>query len=146
MKKINKLWLVVAVLVTTILALNIPRTEIVNIEEVEAKNKINYEAELDYWLDRLKQQESGGVEHIKHLDSNNKYSFGCYQFQVETFVSYTKRYNLLPESEDAEIENWIYDCTYQRKLAKEMINDNYDNWKHWRTSTGKVGKPPQKYD
>lgn len=104
---------------------------------------------LDVWLNKLIQVESGGKADIKVLDSNNRYSYGVLQFQMATFKGYVKQYNLLPYAEDREIENSIYDCDLQKALAKRMIQEDYNNWKHWYNSVvgyqGRkgIGLPPK---
>lgn len=104
--------------------------------------KAEYSKQLKVWIDKLAHIESGGNADIVVLDSNNLYSYSCMQFQMATFKNYVKRYNLLPNAEDAEIENFIMDCDFQKQLAKEMIMENRDNWKHWYNSTKIIGLPP----
>jgi hypothetical protein len=99
---------------------------------------------LDIWIDRLALKESEGNAHIKILDHNNQYSYGCLQFQMATFESYVHKYNLLPEAEDKELLNMIYDCDFQKTLAKTMIEDDYSNWRNWYISSkSKIGLPPK---
>jgi len=101
--------------------------------------------ELDIWLEKLADKESEGKPHLKVLDDNNYYSYGCLQFQMGTFKSYVKEYGLLPEAEDKELENMIYDCDFQKILARKMIEENPANWRHWYTSVSvkKLGLPPK---
>lgn len=96
------------------------------------------------WIDKLEWYESQNNEDIIIIDTNGKKSFGCLQFQKETFIRQVKKYNILPKAEEQEIMNLILDCKLQKKLAFEMIKHNPDNWKHWRTSVvkKKLGKPP----
>ena len=86
---------------------------------------------MDAWLQKLIQKESEGREHIKILDHNNQYSYGCLQFQMATFRSYIRKYKLLANTEDAELENMIY--------------DDYSNWRNWYTSVSvrNLGLPPR---
>lgn len=99
---------------------------------------------LDQWIDHLAQKESDGKTNIKILDHNNRYSYGCLQFQMQTFKSYIRKYNLLPDTEDKELENMIYDCAFQKTLAKAMIVDDYSNWRNWYTSVkSNLGLPPK---
>ncbi len=99
---------------------------------------------LDAWIDSLVAKESEGKSHIKILDHNDRYSYGCLQFQMETFESYIKRYDLLPHAEDSELENMIYDCDFQKLLTRKMIEEDPENWRHWYTSVAKrgLGVPP----
>src|SRR5690606_29192286 len=95
-----------------------------------------YEAQLEQWLDRLQFDESRTNPLIVILDTNNKYSYGCLQFQMGTWNHYSKLYK-----DDAE----IMDCKAQRSVAKSMIKDNWGDWKHWYTSvtTKTAGYPPK---
>ena len=96
------------------------------------------------WLDKLAARESDGKANLKVLDHNHQYSYGCLQFQMPTFKSYVHKYNLLPEAEDKELENMIYDCDFQKNLARLMIQDDYGNWRNWYISaTQKIGLPPK---
>ena len=98
------------------------------------QEKTHYEVLLDNWIEDLVQAESNGREDIIILDVNNRYSRGCLQFQDATFEHYTKRYG---------IEGDIMDCGFQKRLARLMIKENPDNWKHWWNSVRhKVGLPP----
>lgn len=99
---------------------------------------------LGAWINKLAHKESEGKTHVKILDHNNQYSYGCLQFQMATFKSYVHKYDLLPEAEDKELENMIYDCDFQKILARAMIEDDYTNWRNWYTSvTKKIGLPPR---
>ncbi len=99
---------------------------------------------LGNWLNKLAIKESEGKNHLKMLDHNNQYSYGCLQFQMQTFKSYIRKYGLLQDAEDAELENMIYDCDFQKILARTMIQDDYTNWRNWYTSaTKKIGLPPK---
>lgn len=99
---------------------------------------------LGRWLNKLASKESEDKAHIKILDHNNRYSYGCLQFQMATFKSYIRKYSLLTEAEDKELENMIYDCDFQKTLARTMIEDDYSNWRNWYTSaTSKIGLPPK---
>lgn len=99
---------------------------------------------LDAWINSLVTKESEGKSHIKILDHNDRYSYGCLQFQMETFEAYVKRYELLPNTEDSELENMIYDCDFQKLLTRKMIEEDPENWRHWYTSVAKrgLGLPP----
>jgi hypothetical protein len=97
---------------------------------------------LDLWLEKLAQLESHGQEHIKIMDVNGRYSYGCLQFQAQTFRNFGAKYGLV--SLNANIEATIYDCTLQKAIAKHMIKDDYILWQSWYTSvvTKGLGLPP----
>ena len=97
---------------------------------------------LDLWIEKLIVLESNGKEDIKILDHNGEHSFGCLQFQKETFEEFGLKYKLIIP--DAELDNLLYDCDLQKEMARKMIEDNYNNWRHWYTSVKikKLGLPP----
>lgn len=103
---------------------------------------------LDSWLDQLAELESHNRGDLKILDHNNLYSYGCLQFQMPTFKEYVRKYDLLPNTEDSELENVIYDCSFQKTLARKMILDNPSNWQHWYLSVSEkgLGIPPKEIE
>ncbi len=98
---------------------------------------------LDLWLEKLIVLESNGRKNIKILDHNGEHSFGCLQFQKETFEEFGLKYKLI--APDDEITDLLYDCQLQKEIAKKMIEDNYNNWRRWYTSVKikKLGLPPK---
>lgn len=96
----------------------------------------SYQFKLNAWIDNLIQFESNGNEDLKFLDSNGKYSYSCLQFQEATFNQESARYN---------VEGQIMDCDTQKRIAKAMITDDWNNWRHWYTSVKvrKMGYPPK---
>jgi hypothetical protein len=100
---------------------------------------------LDAWLDKLAEKESNNQSRIKILDVNGRYSYGCLQFQMATFKSYSARYGHVDPSTVTSWEELLYNCSLQKKVAKSMIKENSANWRHWGyTVLNKgVGLPPQ---
>ena len=81
-------------------------------------------------IDRLAECESSNRWNIKVLDTNNRYSYGGLQFQKETFLRANRKYKVLPDLEDGEFENAIYDEWTQRELAYHILEDGgSSNWK-----------------
>lgn len=99
-------------------------------------NVLGSKDSLDTWLIALGEKESGNKAHIKHLDSDGNYAYGCLQFHMGTWLSYGK-------SQGATVEN-IYNCNLQRAVARKMILDKYTNWKHWKYTVlhKGIGLPP----
>src|SRR3990167_10233711 len=94
---------------------------------------------LDKKIDKLALCESGNRADIKVLDTNNKYSFGVFQFQLETFWGFGVQYGILPEGiELAEAENLIYDPEIQRDIALEMVKRGLLE-DHWKVCARKIG-------
>ncbi len=102
---------------------------------------------LTEWIDRLEQYECRNCPvGYNRIDVNGELSYGCLQFQMATFK---EQVNLLYEVdtsnfEQADWENLIYSCDFQKRLAYKMIEYDCDNWQHWRTSVAKrgLGVPP----
>lgn len=88
------------------------------------------------YLSLLEWCESGGHTNLKILDSNNKYSYGGLMFQMDTFLTYGKKYKILSESTTVgEAEKKIYDIDIQREIAHRMLLDGlYGNWLHCTNS------------
>jgi hypothetical protein len=99
---------------------------------------------FDLWLDSLSWAESNDQAHIKHLDSDGNWAYGCLQFHMSTFKAYTKMYDLPQATTTAGWLDKIYDCSTQKQLAKAMIQDDYANWKHWKYTVlhKGIGLPP----
>ena len=64
-------------------------------------------------------------------------SYGLLQFKEATFKSKVRQYNLLPEAEDSEIMNWIYDGQFQLKLAR-LILEEKNGWRAWTNCMDKI--------
>ena len=99
---------------------------------------------LSHWLDRLEEAESqdSGDRHLKVLDVNDQYSYGCLQFQAATFLKFGKMYGLVSSSL-MDVEPLIYDCDLQKQMATDMIEGDYGNWRQWFNSVNNiVGLPP----
>lgn len=124
-------WLLIWIISLIVLPLSTARAEGPTLTKEQL-----YEAQLEQWLDRLQNDESGKNPLLVILDTNNKYSYSCLQFQMGTWIPYSKKYGV-----DAE----IMDCQAQRYVAKQMIKENWGNWRHWYTSVTKktAGYPPK---
>lgn len=98
---------------------------------------------LDAWLQALVQKESSGKANITIVDVNNRLSHGCLQFQEATLRMYATRYGLIEPG--ADIQPFFHDCEFQKELARRMILEDYDNWRHWYHSviTRGLGLPPK---
>lgn len=88
---------------------------------------------LDLYIERLVFAESSGREDVVIIDTNGKKSYGCLQFQEETFRRYAKKFGVTSD---------ILDCAGQRYLAHEILRTDPRGWVHWQTSVGKLGRLP----
>lgn len=84
----------------------------------------------EVWLHALEFCESRGRAEIKIFDSNDQYSYGILQFQMDTFIRQGKKYDIIDQDltiEEAELI--IYDVELQEKIAHRMLLDGGEgNW------------------
>lgn len=102
---------------------------------VYSKAQLSYDIQINQWLDKLETQESGGKANLDHLDTNGKYSRGCYQFQDSTFA----RYSAL-----LDVSGSVYDCAFSRHLTRLIVENDYSAWSNWSNSVKVIGKPPHR--
>lgn len=96
---------------------------------------LTYDQRLDFWIQQVRWEESRGHDMLVILDTNNRYSYGCLQFQMATWLMYSKKY---------KVEGEMMDCNKQIELTKYIIRNEPDGWRNWYTTVviKKVGKPP----
>ena len=81
---------------------------------------IVHASDKDDWIEKLSMCESRGRSHITVLDSNNKYSYGELQFQLDTFMYFGKKYEILPdEFTRHESRLLIHNPNVQKAIAKK---------------------------
>ncbi len=131
MKRQIIIWL--AVLLATSLLLRASREYLY--EPVET-SKVDTLSPL---IDKLAMCESGGDPMALNPQDGGSRSSGVLQFKDSTFIHYAKRYQLFPNAEDAEILNFLNDAEYQKQLAKLMLDENPNNWRHWYNCSLKTG-------
>jgi len=95
---------------------------------------------LDIWIDQLEVKELD-FNHEREkciIDVNGKKSCGCMMFQYPTFDRFASQFGISTTTES------YLDCLTQKKVAREMILENYGNWSHWYHSVivRGLGKPP----
>lgn len=94
------------------------------------------------WIAALEFCESRGDTSAKVFDSNDKYSYGAFQFQMQTFLSYGKKYGLVATSTtEKDGEKLIYDYGLQRRIVAIMLSNGLSN--HWRNCAKKLGTYPK---
>jgi len=97
---------------------------------------------LDIWIEKLVQAESNGREDIVVLDVNNRYSYGCLQYQMDTFKRF---YPLMGLESPVSEDGWkaaIMSCKTQKALTRAVLGKDSGAWRHWFTSSKKIGLPP----
>lgn len=78
-------------------------------------------------------ENSGKWDNTRILDVNGKYSYGGLQFQLETFMRFGKKYEILPDwltEKEVIKEELIYDRDLQIAIASKMLADGL--WYHWK--------------
>jgi hypothetical protein len=93
------------------------------------------------WLKKLATCESNGSSTIKVLDTNSRYSYGVFQWQLESFMSYAKKYKMLTEdATEKDALKIIYDYKFQRDLTIKVLNDGGQN--NWFNCSKRLGDYP----
>lgn len=64
---------------------------------------------------------------------------GILQFHKSTFINFADKYKLYPYAEKYEIENFYLDTKEQIKLAKLMIVNEKEGWRHWTICSKRIG-------
>lgn len=128
-----------ATVIVSILLLSYPSTAL---EYVAPPEPVDPDLPLKEWLYELEEYESQHRHDIKHLDINDKYSYGCLQFQMETFVWAGMKYGLFASRSDAE--GRIMECSTQHALALAMLKADPLAWRNWYYSVEVrgLGRPP----
>ena len=79
----------------------------------------------------LRMCESGGNDLAIHHFDGKTHSYGRYQWKEESLWYYQQKYNLLPDIEQHEIMNVIYDTTVQDMFTRKVLeNGGHHNWKN----------------
>ena len=122
---------VVAAIAFSLIAINVRTTTEARIYQqvrndvASSTQPISKPDSLNQWINKLAFYESGNRADIKILDVNNKYSYGCLQFQMATWIGMGNKYGFQTTPEN------IYDCRLQKQLAHAMLSDRWNNWHHW---------------
>ena len=96
------------------------------------EEKKETDTHMEAYLSAIEFCETSGYREIVQLDSNNKLSYGAFQFQFETFRDYGKKYGIIKqEATDGEVKNMIMDYDIQRSIAREMVRNGLDS-QHWK--------------
>lgn len=98
--------------------------------------ELSLEARKEQWIDALQRCEN--IHHVeKILDTNGKYSYGPWMFQMQTWLGYGKPFGATPDN--------IGSTTLQRTVVRSMLDDG--GWTHWyicgKRVTAKLGEYPQ---
>ncbi len=132
MKK-KKLFILISLIILLVLSFAIRKT---HAEAPDISKAQRYEQDITTWLDKLQKAESESNPMMVILDSNNRYSYGCLQYQMDTWIGDSRTYHIRGE---------MMDCSKQRQLARLTVeNEPKDGWRRWYNSVAKrgVGMPP----
>ena len=86
---------------------------------------------VGYDLEKLAKCESSNNPLVVILDSNNRYSYGLFQYQWLTWKSKMKEYQLAPYADDADLMNLIFDRNTQIRLTLLILRNEVEGWQHW---------------
>ena len=101
---------------------------------------------LDFYIDRLAEYECHDCpDNFRRVDSNGYYSYSCLQFQKSTFLQEVKKYQLADRQSSDTLDLMLYDCDFQKALARQMFLNDKNTYLHWKTSiiTRGLGMPPE---
>ena len=135
MKYIN--WLIVSLLILGGAILTAEKREITSTPPIVQPDVVL--SDLEPYLDALAMCESNNRQGFRVVDTNGYYSYSAYQFQMSTWMAEARAAELFPEAEEEDYVNLIWGRTDQRNVAKVMLEDNPNNWTHWRTCSKKIG-------
>lgn len=131
-KKMNRCFIIIAIVVPILFFLNVYNNHENEKQKIEKENE-----EWSSWLSKLENLECRDCgTHYRRIDSNGKYSYGCLQFQEETWIEKIHEY---------KIKGDIYSCEDQKILARKMFEDKgAKTASHWYTSifVKELGLPP----
>ena len=119
-------------------------TTLVGNEPSECQNEPN--KGIVEWVSELAKMEN--CDPLGTMDSDKTLSYGKYCYKPSTFLHFVRKYGLLPEAEDQEVQNWINDNEFQDRLTLLIIENEPESWTHWRNSVlvykGRegIGLPP----
>lgn len=120
----------------------LPSTTTYTAEAAIAAKKPTLTHAQDLWLASLEWCESRGNPNVKVLDSNDKYSYGAFQFQMQTFLWQGKKHGLVATSTtEKQGKTLIYDYGLQRQLVAIMVSNGLEY--HWKNCTRKIGPYPK---
>ena len=99
---------------------------------------------MDVWLNELSWCESRDNPNALNPKDPVTRSVGLYQFKDATFLRYAKKYNFYGDVSDKEILSNIWDPKAQKVMTRNMIQEDWNNYKQWGcVVSGKVRKPPK---
>lgn len=126
---------VLILLILALILLLLPGPKIVYENERDQNNERTRDS-LDDYLDRLAKFECDGCkDDFKRIDSNDRFSYACLQFQTDTFVEQAERHRVFSSANRDELENFLADCASQKAVARAMFMQNKEQAaRHWYTS------------
>lgn len=100
--------------------------------------------DMDGYINKLAVYECRGCpSDFSKIDTDGERVYSCLQFKKSTFTEQVIKFDLLPEAEESDIMNMIYDCDFQKYLAKLMLEENPEFIWRWATSVKRgLGLPP----
>lgn len=106
--------------------------------QVASKNTIAVlqdNPDLALWAEKLGKMENCPV--LGKVDTNGKKSYGRYCFQLKTFQHFSKKFNILPYADEADLENMVGDQWAQEKIILALYENKLPIEPLWRTSITK---------
>ena len=85
---------------------------------------------------KLRQCESSGNDLAIHYFDGDSHSYGRYQWKAESIWYYQQKYKLLPDIEEAEIMNVIFEPEIQDMFTYKVLEDG--GWRNWTNCWKKI--------
>ena len=108
-------------------------------ESIEIKKVVYKEDKLGWYINKLAICESRNNPNVINHNDGGSPSYGLLQFKLDTFKGYSRKLGLYKDTEDAEFMNLIMGKEDQLKLARAMLEDNWNNWSNWKNCAKKIG-------
>lgn len=86
----------------------------------------------------LRRCESSGDDLALHKFDGLSHSYGRYQWKIESMWYYNQKYHLLPNIEENELINVIYDPVVQDLFTFTVLQEK-NGWKNWFNCSKKIG-------
>lgn len=75
--------------------------------------------------------ESGGNPQAVNWFDHGSPSYGKYQYKETTWKEKIRQYGLLPQAEDSELMNFIFDENVQDRLTFLILSNEKEGWRLW---------------
>ncbi len=101
------------------------------LESLSLPVQVERDEKIVKMVEKLEKCESGS-RNVCVMDTNGKLSCGVLQYQLGTFKSFMRRYNVAEHAEYRELENLWLDSEIQRLITYNALEEDIENLYHWK--------------